>query len=208
MPLSVEDPFPYAIPTAGEDAAAEAETESTATWAPMDPTLFQQDTFEALDPGTLTTWGDPNVETEDPDTNWPPDAGTEVFFPDADGDDLSKWIPLPEEQPLDTMEYTLEAVDLAAELEEAPEAPDDWHRLDLFSELRPEPPDPAPALMEAEKAAEVVALLPPMIESRTAFEAMERTGVTVTDVDVIVQERPATEFVLAAAEEEELPRSA
>ena len=74
-----------------------------------------------------------------------------MFFPDADGDDLSKWIPLPEEQPLDAMEYTLEAVDLAAELEEAPEAPDDWHRLDLFSELKPEPPDPAPAPMEAEQ---------------------------------------------------------
>jgi tetratricopeptide (TPR) repeat protein len=203
MPLSVEDPFPYAIPMPGDEATAEAETESTATWAPIDPTLFQQDTFEALDPGTLTTWGDPNVETDDPDANWPPDAGTEVFFPDIDGDDLSKWIPLPEEQALDTLEYSLEAVDLAAELEEPPEAPNEWHKLDLFSELKPEPPDPAPATGEAEKETEVVALLPPMIETRTAVEAMERTGVTVTDVDVIVQGRPATQFVLAAKEEEE-----
>jgi tetratricopeptide (TPR) repeat protein len=204
MPLSVEDPFPYVIPAPGDDATAEAETESTATWAPIDPTLFQQDTFEALDPGTLTTWGDPNVETDDPDANWPPDAGTEVFSPDADGDDMSRWIPLPEEQPLDTMEYTLEAVDLAAELDEAPEAPDDLHRLDLFSELKPEPPDPAPADLEAEHETEVVALLPPMIESRTAVEAMDRTGVTVTEVDVIVQERPATQFVLASKKEQEL----
>ena len=206
MPLSVEDPFPYAIPTPDDDVPAEVQTESTATWAPMDPTLFQQDTFEALDPGTLTTWGDPNVEADDPDANWPPDAGTEVFFPDVDGEELAKWIPLPAEQSLDTMEYTLEAVDLAAELEDAPEVPDDWHRLELFSELKPEPPDPTPATVEAEKETGVVALLPPTIETRTAVEAMERSGVTVTDVDVTVQERRATGFVVAA-EDEVIPRA-
>jgi tetratricopeptide (TPR) repeat protein len=203
MPLSIEDPFPYAFPAPGGETTPEVELESTATWAPIDPTLFQQDIFEALDPGTLTTWGDPNTETDDPDANWPPDAGTEVFFPDLDGDDLSKWIPVPEEQPLDTLEYTLEAVDLAAELEEAPEAPGDWHRLDIFSELKPEPPDPAPVALEAEHETKVLALLPPIIETRTAVEAVERGGVTITDVDVIVQERPTTEFVLAAEEEEE-----
>ena len=52
----------------------------------------------------------------------------------------------------------------------------------------------------------MVALLPPMIETRTAVEAAERTGVTVTDVDVIVQERPATEFVLARPRRRRLPR--
>ena len=107
---------------------------------------------------------------------------------------------MPQEQSLDTLEYTLEAVDLAAELEEAPDAPDDRHRLDLFSELKPEPPDPAPATMQPARATAIVALLPSMIESRTAVEGTATYRVTVTDVDVIVQERPATAFVLAAEE--------
>ena len=35
---------------------------STATWAIADPSRYQQDLSSAPDPGSLTTWGDPNLE--------------------------------------------------------------------------------------------------------------------------------------------------
>lgn len=203
-PLSIEDPFPYAAaePTAESKAAVEAE--STSTWAPMDPTLYQQDTFEALDPGSLTTWGDPNAETPDIDADWPPEAGTEVDFPEIEGDDLPKWISIPDEQPIDAMEYTLEAVDLAAELQEPPGAPEDAGGTDIFGGLEPEPPDPIPATAEAVKVMDVAGLLPAPIETRTAMEASVGSSVTTMDVDIIVESRPTTEFIVAA-ESTEMP---
>ena len=194
---AVEDPFPYEAVRNETDLGEEPEEDPSATWAPIDPTLFQQDTFEALEPGSLTTWGDPNLETDDPDTNWPPDSGTEVYFPDVEGDDLTTWIPIPEEQPLDLMEYSLEAVDLAAQVEEPPEAPDESDRRQLFGGPRPEAPDPAPAIIDAVRRSEIAGPLPTTTETRTAFETAELDGVTTTDVDIIVRERRTTEFLVA-----------
>jgi len=198
-PMAIEDPFPYAAATTEAEPTPEAEEEAlTATWAPIDPTLFQQDTFEELEPGSLTTWGDPNPETNDPDANWPPDSGTEVYFPDIDSDDLSRWIPIPEEQTLDSLEYSLEAVDLAAEVEEPPETPREPDRLAIFDDLKPEPPDPIPTPIGAVMLTERMGLLSATSETKTAVESSERTSVSTTELDVIVQERPTTEFVLAA----------
>jgi tetratricopeptide (TPR) repeat protein len=168
----------------------------------MDPSLFAQDTFEALDPGTLTTWGDPNLETEDPDANWPPDPSTEVYFPDIESDDLTKWIPIPEEQALDSLEYSLETVDLAAELEEPPSAPAETELAEFFRELQPEPPDPIPQPIEAVQPTDIIALLPSTVETRTSIEAAEAGSVSTTEVDVIVEERPTTEYIVAAEIEE------
>ena len=151
--MSIHDPFPLARGEAGGETAAEESGESTATWAPMDPSLFQQDMSETLEPRTLTTWGDANADADDPDANWPPEPGTDVFFPEIDGDDLSKWLPAPEEQPVDELEYSLEAVDLAAEARGAAFR----HRrkaggLVLFGDIRPEPPDPIRTSEQVENA--------------------------------------------------------
>ena len=65
---------------------------------------YSRGTFEALDPGVLTTWGDPTLDVEEPDADWAPDTGADVEFPDIDGDELTKWFPVPEEQPVDSLE--------------------------------------------------------------------------------------------------------
>ncbi|HEY5983907.1 MAG TPA: tetratricopeptide repeat protein [Anaerolineales bacterium] len=204
-PMAVTDePFPYAPAKAEPEPALEAAEDPNATWAPMDPSLFQQDTFEALDPGVLTTWGDPSLDVEEPDAGWAPDTGADVEFPDLDGDELTRWFPVPEEQPVDSLEYTLEAVDLAAEMDEPPEAPIDTGRLEWFSDLKPEPPDPVIPTVEASKAVEIAGLLTATSQSHAAIEAAQR-AVTTTDLDIIVEERPTTEFLLAA--EAEAPTS-
>ena len=196
MPMAIGDPFPYAAATAEAGPATEAEEDPSATWAPLDPSLFQQDTFEALEPGALTTWGDPNLETDDPDANWPPDGGAEIIFPDIDSDDLSRWLPVPEEEAVDLLEYSLEAVDLAAELDEPPGAPEEAGRIDIFADLQPEPPDPRPARIDAVQPTPVVGgLLSAASETRTDVESPERSSVTTTEVDIIVQERSTMEFV-------------
>ena len=35
---------------------------------------------------------------------WPLDPETEIAFPDVDGDDLTRWLPIPEEVPQDLLE--------------------------------------------------------------------------------------------------------
>ena len=202
-PLAVENPFPYEAAQSGCELKVEPEEDLTATWAPMDPTLFQQDTFETLEPGSLTTWGDPNLETDDPDAAWPPDSGADIYFPDVESDDLTKWIPIPEEQPLDLLEYSLEAVDLAAQVDGPPEAPEDPDGLQQLGDLQPEQKDPVPAGSDAAGLTQLVGLLPATTETQTSAEASERGGVTITDVDIIVQERPTTEFMLAAGADAE-----
>jgi tetratricopeptide (TPR) repeat protein len=196
-PVWTEDPFPYSIAKTRTEPSKESEDDPSATWAPIDPTLFQQDTFEALEPGSLTTWGDPNMEPDDPDVNWPPDSGTEVYFPDPEGDELSKWLPMPEEQPLDSLEYTLEAVDLAAEIDEPPEAMPEAGGLNLFGDLQPEPPDPIPECVNA-TSSKGTSLTAGSIQTIAVSEASEGANASTTALDVIVQERPTTEYILAA----------
>jgi len=161
VPLAIGDPHEIAGAN-GESLVSIEMRDSTATWAPMDPSMFQQDTFQTLDPGTLTTWGEPEVDSEDPDANWPPEAPTEVFIPDIDTEEISKWLPAPEERPVDELEYSLEAVDLAAEDWEPGGAPDELEGLRVFGDLKPEPPDPttaAPARSPIETRATEVGLL-------------------------------------------------
>ncbi|MFH1183760.1 MAG: tetratricopeptide repeat protein [Chloroflexota bacterium] len=201
--LAVEDPFPYEAAQSEAERRSEPGEDLRATWAPIDPTLFQQDTFEALAPGSLTTWGDPNLETDDPDPNWPPDSGAEVCSPDVESDDLSRWIPIPEEEPLDLLEYSLEAVDLAAQVDEPLEAPEESDRRELFGDLQPEPPDPVPASIDAVRLTQVVGPLPAASETRTAADASEGGGVTTTEADIIVQEQRTTEFIAAAEPDDE-----
>jgi tetratricopeptide (TPR) repeat protein len=198
VPVAINDPFPIDPVGVRMVAHTEEASESTATWAPIDPTLFQQDTFEALEPRTLTTWGDGTGDADDPDANWPPEPGADVFFPEIDGDDISKWLPAPEEQPLDELEYSLEAVDLAADVEEPPAAPVDDGGLALFGELQSEPPDPA-AAQEENKGPEVVS--GPGSRSDGAHRApltVDHGTNEVTDVDIMVEARPANKYAVVA----------
>jgi tetratricopeptide (TPR) repeat protein len=197
-PLAITDPFPYAPSGSAEDKDLEESRESTATWAPIDPSLFQQDIFEALEPRTLTTWGDANADADDPDANWPPEPGADAFFPEIDSDDLSKWLPAPEEQPVDELEYSLEAVDLAAEIEEPPAAPEEAMGLALFDEIHPEPPDPVQAAEKAQ-ARLVGSLVAHTPEAVGGLHTTPEPSVPISrEIDIIVAPRLTDEFVVSA----------
>jgi hypothetical protein len=158
----------------------------------MDPSLFQQDTFEALEPRTLTTWGDAKTDGDDPDADWPPEPSADDFFPEIDSDDLSRWLPAPEEQPVDEMDYSLEAVDLAAEAEEPLPAPEENSGLALIGEIRPEPPDP---MRVSEQAISRSAETSFQMARRSHDAASQPTSTT--DVDIIVGSRPTSELAVA-----------
>lgn len=191
-PIASEEPFPYALPQGEALEPEEPAADPTATWAPIDPTLFQQDTFEALDPGTLTTWGEPGIEPDDPDDTWQTEAGTEVYVPDGEADALSTWLPAPDDQPADTLEYSLEAVDLAAELDEAQEEPAPAEAIELFADLEPEPPDPVASSMQTTESAGVMGS---PAESRRNPGATAREEMASTAVDLSVAERPSSGIV-------------
>ena len=193
-PMSIPDPYPFVQSEVGTSTAGEESTNSTSTWAPLDPSLFQQDMSATPEPRTLTTWGDAHTDTDDPDANWPPEPGADVFFPEIDGDDLSKWLPAPEEQPVDEMEYSLEAVDLAAEAEaeEPLPAPEDGEGIILFGDIRPEPPDPIRNSEWAVGRAMVASPAPGSGSPRSPTSATEPINPKVGEIDIIVQERPAS----------------
>jgi tetratricopeptide (TPR) repeat protein len=144
---------------------------SAPTWAPMNPTAYQQDLTAAPEPGPLTSWGEPAVEADDPDANWPPDPETEIYTPDTDGD-LTRWLPLPEEQPLDELQSFLEDADFDAGSDEPPS---------LLGELRLET-----VAVPAKKSG---APSQPQPGGRSAKDAAA--------LDVVVRERGGDKYVVA-----------
>ena len=94
--------------------------DSTASWTPSDPTQVQQNISESPETGSLTTWEKPQVEEDDLDLYAPAEEETEVYIPDADSEDLTKWLPLPEEEPRDEVS-ALESLDSLEEPEEIQE---------------------------------------------------------------------------------------
>ena len=145
---------------------------STATWAVADPARYQQDLARAPEPETLTTWGEPNVD--DPGIMWPLDPETEIAFPDVEGDDLTKWLPIPEEVPQDLLEPAPEDLEYAAEAEE-PIAEDDRpvsRAAKIHVEVRSLDALPGPSLLTG-----------PINAS--------------SKLDLVVEQRPLTEFAVA-----------
>jgi tetratricopeptide (TPR) repeat protein len=151
---------------------------STATWAVADPVPYQQNVSQMPEPGSLTTWGDPTVA--DPGIDWPSEPDTEIYFPDLDDDDLTKWLPVPDELPQDMLEPPSE------DPEEEIDAEDPFLAEDQFPELsrrgpgelnQPAPEQPAPEWHEH------------MIPRPRS--------------DVIVRDRRLTELLTAAAPHEQ-----
>ena len=72
--------------------------ESTASWALANLTRYQEDISESPETGSLTTWGGTeHSEDDDWDLNPPLEPDSDVYLPDTDGDNLTKWISSPEE---------------------------------------------------------------------------------------------------------------
>lgn len=171
--LPVHVPQPAKPLPASEPKRSRSPVElSTATWALADPSRYQQDLSKAPDPGSLTTWGDPNLD--DPDTMWPFDPETEIAFPDVDGDDLTRWLPLPEEVPQDLLEPAPEDLEYAAEAEEP--------------------------IAEEERAVSRAAEIHPEVRSPEVLSGPSQlTGPVsaASKLDLIVEQRPAPEFAVA-----------
>jgi tetratricopeptide (TPR) repeat protein len=95
--------------------------DSTASWALADLTRYQQDISDSTEPGSLTIWGEPDgSEDEDWDLYPTLEPDSDVYQPNSDGDDLTKWVPTPDEEPHDE----LEMVELFKELKNEMLEPD------------------------------------------------------------------------------------
>ncbi len=114
-----EDRVAKAIPVTKPGLAADPTHVSTATWALANPSRYQQDVSRPPEAEATTTWGEP-FDSE-PETLSPMDVEPEIAFPDLNGDDLSAWLPIPEEPPQDLLEPTPEDLDYAAEADVPPD---------------------------------------------------------------------------------------
>jgi tetratricopeptide (TPR) repeat protein len=109
VPLETEN-----WPEAGSEPNPASLDNSTASWALADLARYQEDISESPETGSLTVWGEPEVEEEDWYLYPAPDPEPDVQPPDSDGDGLTRWVPIPEEEPATELE-ALEQVEDAQE---------------------------------------------------------------------------------------------
>lgn len=197
-PLAIDEPFPYAKSKVNSGAGMEADKESTSTWAPFDPSLFQESSFGAPEAGTLTTWGASNAEFEEVGGYWPPEPGKEEYFAEFEGEDRSGWPPAPEDGPMDELEYSLEAVDLAAEIEEPPAAPEPAEGARIIEKAGAAAAEPKRS--GAAQGGPVLDLQPAMSERRTSLPAAHGRDGSGAALDIEIEERPSPELPAVEAQ--------
>jgi hypothetical protein len=117
-------------------ASRAARDQTVSTWTVRDSAPYQADVSEALEPGSLTTWGDPNQADDDPE--WALDADPEIYEPDTEGDDLTRWLPIPQEVE-DLLDMALASTAAPGYVEE-PQVPPS---MEPFPFTAPEPQDEA-----------------------------------------------------------------
>jgi tetratricopeptide (TPR) repeat protein len=135
-----------------------------ATWAVAEPSPYQEDLSQTPEAVSLTTWEE--RELSGMDGEWPADPETEIILPDADGDP-ARWIPVPDEAPVELLEPALEDLEGAAEME----APED--ATGLLPGLPLVAPEPPPSGNRT--------------GARPGTAAQQNTS---TDVDLAVEDRP------------------
>ena len=111
QPFQAEDSV---LPT---DQSAVSTEDFIASWAAPELSPYQQSVSASPSTDPLTSWGTPDFEGN-ADPFAVPDVETEV--PDIDGDDLTKWLPVPEQAPQDVMQAGPELEEAVQEIEEAP----------------------------------------------------------------------------------------
>ena len=197
---------PAAIAVAAEDP--------TTSWTPADLSQFQQDLSQMPQTGSLTTWGDPDFD--DDFELWSPfDPTPDIEAPDPDSEDISTWLPLPEEEPLnldelrvppfvDEMEEEPEALfvgepevepeaSFAAEPEAEPESPFEWNDPEVYHTISNE--QFAPVVSLTSNVATGIEMVQGAEIAQNRQKAWE-----IKEVDVDVQERPTTEFTVTSQE--------
>lgn len=116
----VEEQWPVTNPEPEPDTLDEA----TASWALTDLTRYQEDISESPETGSLTIWGEPEPSGDEDWDLYPTlEPDSDVYQPDAEGNDLTRWMSLPEEEP----HTELEALELFKDLKEEMLEPDVKH---------------------------------------------------------------------------------
>ncbi len=165
--------------------------DSTASWIPAEPIEYQQDLSESPKTGSsLTTWGPPNADDGDLDGFWPPEPEPDDYVSDPDGDDLAKWLPIPEEEPQNEDDPASNAENTRSEVPEATAN----HLAPYQAVASPELTLLLPARSSVHGAGE----LKELARSDSSTESLRQH-----EVEVAVEERPAADFVLAIGQEAE-----
>jgi tetratricopeptide (TPR) repeat protein len=192
------------VTTVNASPTSDASDLSTATWEIAQATTYQQDLSETLEPASLATWGTPEV-----DADWPLDPETEIYPPDVESDDLTRWLPIPEPDTRDQLEFTedespVTEVDELFDEEAANQMPDavDDPTDEPSSGAAVGVPFEAPAQAEAPSGLTIAAPLPANGSTQSGSE-YPAPSVRKRVFDVIVEERGATDFVVASEAEGE-----
>lgn len=147
-----------------EPPSDQPEEGAISTWAVAEPSPYQEDVSPTPELLSLTTWRESPLA--DVDTEWPPETETEIILPDADGEP-SRWIPVPDEAPMELLEPAVEDLESAAELE----FPEDGVTILAAADV------PAPDTPPADSGP----------AASTGTQAAQNTSVM---VDVAVEDRP------------------
>ncbi len=179
-----------------EQAFTDLPEDLTASWTPADLGQYQQDLSQMPDSGSLTTWGDPDFD-EDFEVLSPLDPEPDVHIPGPDDDDVSTWLPIPEEEraSLDEIETTSVQEPVMPE----PDPQPDWNKSPYYHVINSI--DFAPLL----PARAVAAGIPEHAE-RNEPGHNRQTGAKQAwepqEVDVDVQDRLASDYDYAFVPQE------
>lgn len=164
-----------------EGPAAASPDSATASWTPADPSQYQQDMSESPETGSLTTWADSDFDDDDSNLYSPLEPETEVYIPDTDSDDLTKWLPIPEE-PQDESKASVLVEDTPEKISQPY-----MNHATYYQDVEP---------------TSLALSLPTGNNTRSTREYSEQNAQQTTEVDV--EEPPSAAFVLAAEPEDEL----
>jgi tetratricopeptide (TPR) repeat protein len=191
QPFQAEDTVP------STDQSAVTTEDFIASWALTELSPYQQNVSASPDTNPLTTWGAPNFE-EGADPFAAPDPDADVEVPDIDGDDLTKWLPIPEEAPQDMIQAGPDLEEAVQEIEEAPVEEADMPMPELPVEEPTETIGPAAPTPEPVSTPEIV---PSIVFRREITDRLDHVEQAVeAQVAVEVEERPTPDFVYAVSQ--------
>jgi tetratricopeptide (TPR) repeat protein len=168
--------------TQSPEAIAAAAADPNTSWTPADLSQFQQDVSQMPQAGSLTVWRD--ADFEDDFELWSPfDPETDVQAPDPDGDNISRWLPMPEEEPLNLDELSVPPS--AEELDAESEPPAEWN---------------GPSTYQVVSNQELVPLSSTNLGVPASVDSIQnrQSSWEAPDVDIAVEERPAPDFAVAS----------
>jgi len=189
-----------------EATATQSPDDSSASWTIADLSQYQQDVSELPDTGSLTTWGDTDIDPEFGEF-LPLDPEPDEFVPEPDDSDLTTWLPIPDEEPRSEMgipvppfvteeepgnEYQAPVPAFVAETEPPADPPSAWNESSYYHIVESVSCAPLLPAQAADYTARIDLLQNSQKANQQAIEQQE--------VDVDVEDRPATDFTLAPEE--------